>query len=157
VRLELDLLNVFLLVFIRHLDVLAILLEVKGNCLAKSLIVSRECKIQDPVDIVIQCPRQVTMEISVDTLHILQSDLLPQDHLVKSANEKRIQEATVENGKTDNTSDELEVVQMFRVNAGVRVDLQGVVVVCGVFEKTVERIEHLVRKQEEEFSVQLLA
>jgi hypothetical protein len=84
------------------------------------------------------------MEISVDTLHILQSDLLPQDHLVKSANEKRNQEATVENGKTDNTSDELEVVQMFRVNAGVRVDLQGVVVVCGVFEKTVERIEHLV-------------
>ena len=34
---------------------------------------------------------------------------------------------------------------MFGVDAGVRIDLKGIVVVSGVLEKAVERIEHLVR------------
>jgi hypothetical protein len=34
----------------------------------------------------------------------------------------------------------------------MRIDLKGVVVVSGVFEKTVEGIEHFVRKEEEKFS-----
>jgi hypothetical protein len=43
---------------------------------------------------------------------------------------------------------------MLRIDARVRVDLQGIIVVRRVFEKTVEGIEHLVRKEEEEFTGQ---
>jgi hypothetical protein len=39
----------------------------------------------------------------------------------------------------------------------VWVDLESVVVVCRVFEQTVEWVEHFVRQQEEELSVILLA
>ena len=41
---------------------------------------------------------------------------------------------------------------MFRVDARVRIDLKGIVVVGRVFEKAVERIKHFVRQQEKEFS-----
>lgn len=92
------------------------------------------------------------MEVRIDTLHVLECDLLPQDHLVESSNEEGIQETAVENGQTNNTTNELEIVQMFGVNAGMRVDLKSVVVVCRVFEQAVEGVEHLVGKQEEEFS-----
>ena len=43
------------------------------------------------------------------------------------------------------SADEFVVVEMFGVDSGVRVYLEGVVIVCGVFEETVERVEHLVR------------
>ena len=92
------------------------------------------------------------MEIRIDTLHILEGDLLPQDHLVESSNEEGIQETAVENGQTNNTTNELEIVQMFGVNTGMRVDLESVVVVRRVFEQAVEGVEHLVGKEEEEFS-----
>ena len=51
----------------------------------------------------------------------------------------------MENGQTNNASNELEVVQMFGVNAGVRVNLKSVVVVRRIFEQAVEGVEHLVR------------
>jgi len=60
----------------------------------------------------------------------------------------------MEDSETDDSSDELEVVQMFRVDTRMRVDLQRVVVVGGVLEKAVEWVEHLVGKQEEELSRQ---
>lgn len=93
------------------------------------------------------------MELGIDTLHVDECHLLLQDHLVECANEECIQETPVENGQTDHTTDELEVSKMLRVNSRVRVDLKGVVVVRGVLEQAVERVEHLVRKQEEEFTV----
>jgi hypothetical protein len=84
------------------------------------------------------------MEISIHTLHILQRHLLPQYHLVKCSDEESIQKSAVENGQTNNTPNKLEVVQVFGVDAGVRIDLESVVVVGGVFEQAVEGIEHLV-------------
>ena len=38
----------------------------------------------------------------------------------------------------------------------MRVDLEGVVVVCGVLKQAVKGIEHLVGKEEEEFTVSIL-
>ena len=92
------------------------------------------------------------MEISIHTLHILQRDLFPEDHLVECSNKECVQEASVENGQTNDTTNKLEVVQMLRVDAGMRVDLEGVVVVRGVLEEAIEGVEHLVGKQEEELS-----
>lgn len=63
----------------------------------------------------------------------------------------------MENTKSNTSTDKLEVVQMFRVDSRVWVDLKRVIVVGRVLEQTVERVEHLVREQEEEFSLELSA
>jgi len=69
------------------------------------------------------------VEVSIDTLHIRQNYLLPQNHLVKRSNEEGIQKASVEDGQTDYTTNELEVIQMLGIDAGVRVNLKGIIVV----------------------------
>ena len=58
----------------------------------------------------------------------------------------------MEDGQTHDTTNELEVVQVLRVDTGVGVDLESVVVMCRIFKQTIEGIKHLVGKQEEEFS-----
>jgi hypothetical protein len=60
----------------------------------------------------------------------------------------------MENGKTDHTTNELEVVEMLGVDARVWIDLKGVVVVGGVFKEAVEGVEHFMGEEEEEFSVE---
>jgi len=92
------------------------------------------------------------MKVCIHPLHIGESDLLPQNHLVEGADEEGIEEAAVEDGKTDHAPNELEVVKMFRVDARVRIDLKGVVVVGGIFKETVEGVKHFVGEEEEEFS-----
>ena len=52
----------------------------------------------------------------------------------------------MENCKADYSAYEFKVIKMLRIDSGVRVYLEGVVVVSRIFEKTVERIEHLVGK-----------
>lgn len=94
------------------------------------------------------------MHICIDRFQICEGHLLLQDHLVERDNEEGVQKSTMENGQTHNSSNKLEVVQMFRVDARMRVDLQGIVVVRRILEKTVEGVEHLVRKQEEELSIE---
>lgn len=42
---------------------------------------------------------------------------------------------------------------MLGVDPGMWVDLEGVIVVGGIFEQTVKWIKHFVGKQEEKFSV----
>lgn len=59
----------------------------------------------------------------------------------------------MENSEAQASPNKLEVVQMFRVDTGGWVDLQGIVVVRRILEETVEWVEHFVRQQEEKFSV----
>ena len=63
------------------------------------------------------------MEVRVNTLHICQRDSLSEDHLVECADEESIKEASMENRKTYYAANELEVVEMLRINARVWVDL----------------------------------
>ena len=58
----------------------------------------------------------------------------------------------MEYGQADHATNEFEVIQMLRVHAGVGVDLQGIIIVGGVFEETIERVKHFMRKEEEEFT-----
>lgn len=58
----------------------------------------------------------------------------------------------MEDRKTDNTADELEVIEMLRVDTGVRINLQGIIIMGGIFEKAVEGVEHFVRQKEKEFT-----
>lgn len=131
---QFHLLNIFSLVLIRHLDVLSARLQVDRHSLAKPLVVSRESEVKYAVNVVIprissttqiynfrvmdhlHCPLKVPVEIGIHTLHILEGDLLLQNHLVESTDEERVQESAVENGQTHNAANELEVVQMLGVN-----------------------------------------
>ena len=91
----------------------------------------------------VQHPSQTTMQFGIDTLQIRDRHFLLEDHLVERCDEISIQESSVEDTETQASSDKLEVVQMFRVDTGCRVDLEGIVIVGGVFEETVEGVEHL--------------
>lgn len=57
----------------------------------------------------------------------------------------------MEDGEREDSSDELEVVEMLGVDVGVGIDLKRVVVVRRVLEEAVEGVEHFVREEEEEF------
>ena len=92
------------------------------------------------------------MQLSIDALQIRQSHLFLQNHLVEAHNEIGVKESAMENSKTQASSNKLEVVQVFRVDTGGWVDLQGIIVVCRILEETVEWVEHFVRQQEEKFS-----
>lgn len=62
----------------------------------------------------------------------------------------------MEDGEADYAANELEVVEMLRVYPRMGINLQGIIIVGGVFEETVEGIEHFVREEEEEFTAKLL-
>ena len=61
----------------------------------------------------------------------------------------------MEDGQADHTTNKLEVVQVLRVHAGVRINLQGIIIVGGVFEETVEGVKHFMREEEEEFTAEI--
>lgn len=63
----------------------------------------------------------------------------------------------MENGEADDSTDEFKVVEMLRVDAGVRVDLKGVVVVCGILKQAVEWIEHFVGEKKKEFATNIVS
>lgn len=77
----------------------------------------------DPIYHNVQCPCQVTVEIFIHSLHILDLHLLSQHHFIECSNEEGIEEAAMEDGQTNDTSNEFEVIQVTRVDAGVGVDL----------------------------------
>src|SRR5258708_6359477 len=82
----------------------------------------------------LQYPSHSTMQFSIHTLQILKSNLLLQDDLVETRDEVGIQESAVVDGKTQNSSNKLEVVQMFRIHTRSRVNLQGVIIRRRVLE-----------------------
>jgi hypothetical protein len=92
------------------------------------------------------------VELGVDTFHVGEVDFLAENHFVKGSDEEGVKEAAMEDGETDHAANEFKVAEMFGVDARVRVNLQGVVVVGGVFEETVEGVEHFVGEEEEELS-----
>jgi hypothetical protein len=51
----------------------------------------------------------------------------------------------MEDTQTQAPTDKLEVVQMLGVDTRGGIDLEGIVIMGGIFEKTVEGIEHLMR------------
>lgn len=139
-----NLLDVFLLVLVRHFNVPTALLQVNDDLLSKSLIINREGRVDDVGNVVLHGPCERAVEFSVNTFHVGKGDPLLQDHLVESTNEECVQEASVENGQTNDTTNELEITKMLGVDAGMWVNLEGVVVVCRVLEQAVEGVEHLV-------------
>lgn len=97
------------------------------------------------------------MELSINPFHVCECYFFPQYHLVEGANEEGVKESSMEDGQTDHPANEFEVVEMFRVDPRVRIDLQRVVVVRRVLKQAIERVEHLVGQEEEEFSADKLA
>ena len=58
----------------------------------------------------------------------------------------------MEDSQTQASTYKLEVVQMLGVDARGRIDLEGIVIMSGIFKETVEGIEHFMGQEEEEFS-----
>jgi hypothetical protein len=63
----------------------------------------------------------------------------------------------MEDGEANDAADKFEVVEMFRVDARVWIDLKGVIIVSGVFKQAIEGIEHFMGKQEKELATLLSA
>jgi hypothetical protein len=86
------------------------------------------------------------MKLCINTLEVGQCHFLPQDHFVEADNEVSVEESAMEDAQAQATTDELEIVEMLRVDAGCRINLQRIVIVRRVLEQAVEGIEHFVRK-----------
>jgi hypothetical protein len=122
-----DALDVLLLIVVGDLNVSPIGLQVNCLDLSKALIFCGECRLYDTRDIVLparwsvifgtvsrivdsQSPGQGPVEISIYTFHVCKSNPFPQDHLVESADEECIKKASVEDGQTNHSADEFEVI-----------------------------------------------
>lgn len=84
--------------------------------------------------IYLQHPRQASVQFSIDTFQIRKSHFFPEYHLVETDDEISVQEATVEDAETKTAANELEVVEMLRVDPRGWVNLKGIIVVSGIFE-----------------------
>lgn len=89
------------------------------------------------------------MEVGVHPFHVCQRNFFSQYHFVESSDKERIKESAVENGQPHHSADEFEVIEMFWIDPRMRIDLQGIIVVGGIFKQTIEWIKHLVGKKEE--------
>lgn len=89
------------------------------------------------------------MQLGIDALDVLQRDRLVQQLLVEGHREAPLQLVVVEHGYAQHPADEVEVGEVFRVDRGVRVDLQGIVIVPAVLEQAVLGVEHLAGQQVE--------
>ena len=91
-----------------------------------------------------QHPLEATIKLGINTLKIRQCDLLSDQHLIKADNEEGIQEAPVEDSQSYAAAYESEIAEMFRVDPGCWVDLEGIVIVGRILEEAIDWIEHLV-------------
>jgi hypothetical protein len=82
------------------------------------------------------------MQLGIHTLQISRCDLFLQNHLIEADNEVGVQEPTMEDTQTQAPTNKLEVVQMLGIDARCRIDLEGIVIMSGIFKETVEGIEH---------------
>ena len=82
------LLDIFLLVLVRDLNVAAARFEVNGLGFAELLVVNRKRLIENIGDIILQCPCQVLVIFFVYAFHVLDVDLLAKHHLVECTNEE---------------------------------------------------------------------
>lgn len=137
-----DILDVSLLVFVCDRNLTASRYQVNRLRLSKLVIVNAKGQVNNAFDIILKCPGQIAMKVFIDTFHVLYLNLLPKHHFVEGPDKERIQEAAVKDGETNNSTDELEVFKVFRIDARVRIDLESVIVVSRVFEKAIKRIKH---------------
>ena len=56
------------------------------------------------------------MEITIDTLHIVQRDGFVEDHFVKRTHKESINKALMEDRQSDRSTNKSEVLQMFFVD-----------------------------------------
>jgi hypothetical protein len=112
-----NVLNVFALILVRDRDITSTWLQVDRPSFTKLFVFDRESLVQNVCDVIFQGPGQVLVVLLVDALHIVDVDFLAQHHLVECTDEERVEEATMEDGKTDHTTNEFEIVEMLWVDA----------------------------------------
>ena len=63
----------------------------------------------------------------------------------------------MKDGQPNNSSNKFEIIEMFWVDSRVRVNLEGIIVVSGIFKKAIEWIKHFMGQKEEKFPCTQLA
>jgi hypothetical protein len=87
------------------------------------------------------------MQFSIHTLQVCQNHLFVEHHLAEADDKGYIQRAAVEDAKANEPTNKLEIVQLFGVDTGSRVDLKPGLIMGGILEHAVERIGHAAREQ----------
>ena len=100
--------------------------------------------VENSFDVVGQDPLERTVQFGIDPLDVVEVDRLVEQHLVEGHCKAAVDVVTVKNGHADDPANKVEVGKMIRIDARVRVDLQGVDVFARVEEESVIRVEHFV-------------
>ena len=69
--------------------------------------------------------------------------MFSKNHFIETGYEICIEKSSMEDSKPKTSPNELEIAQMIWVNPRCRIDLKGVVVVCGILEQSIAWIEDL--------------
>ena len=96
-------------------------------------------------------PYQRAVVLRIYRLNVLHGEFPVEHPLVERHGEAGVDELSMVEGHGYEAPDKLEVVKVVGVDVRGRVDLEAVVVLVGVFEQAVHRVQHLVRQSEEPF------
>lgn len=83
------------------------------------------------------------MEVCINAFHVGKRDSFSQYHFIEGTDEERIEESPVKDRKTNHPTYEFEIIEMFGVDARMRIYLKCIIVVRRVLEETIEWIKHL--------------
>mmetsp|Transcript_34163 Transcript_34163/g.47568 ORF Transcript_34163/g.47568 Transcript_34163/m.47568 type:complete len:319 (+) Transcript_34163:452-1408(+) len=145
-----DELEVLILISICHLDVLAVVLQLVDDLLPEHRVLQGERHAQAlAVNLVPADPLEAFVVRRIDGLDVRERGLHAQHVLVEGAREVRVEQLLVIDGLPDEAPDELEVVEVVRIDVRVRVWLEYIRVVRGGGEQAVPGVEDLARQEQE--------
>lgn len=111
-------LHIVLLVFCGHVDIPASWNQVDDLWASEIVVRDRECLVEGVnITLGLQAPVQTLVEIIVEVLEILETELLTNEHLVDTLHEVTLKVAAFKESFSDGTTDELEVTKMITLYA----------------------------------------
>lgn len=138
--------DVLLLILFRDANLITIILQFVMQYLAQYLKINAEPQFQAAfIDIIISHPYQRIIELGIDGFDIFGGEFFVQHAFVKWHCKSRVYEFGMEQCDGNEPANKFEILQMIRIHVAGWIYLQTVVILVGIFEETVHRIEHLVR------------
>jgi hypothetical protein len=115
-----QLLNIFSLVLVGYLYVLAIIDEIDFLLLPEVVSDSDEGS-HEALDIILETPLHIIVEVLVEVLDVSECERLPEHDLVERLDEVALEEALVKEGLPQHSPYELEVTQVVHLHVRLRV------------------------------------
>ena len=89
-------------------------------------MLNRKSRIDDFSNIINQDPIQRLVQIWIDSLNIIKHDGFVQEHFVEGSSKAAINMMAMENGSTDDSTDEMKIGQVIGIDTTVGIDLERV-------------------------------